>query len=99
MTIYEIPLQQTPSQEVSFIIRDNEINVKLKTLNNNKIYIDVDYNNDIVFQGYEAINEYNFFGIFKYLNLSSSLFFVTKSGNNPKWDKLGTEDKLYYAII
>lgn len=99
MTIYEIPLQQAPSQEVSFIVNNTEINIRLKTLNNNKMYIDVDYNNDKVFQGFEALNEYNFFQDFKYLNFNNSLFFVTKSGNNPKWDRLNNEDKLFYAVI
>lgn len=99
MTLYEIPLQQSPSQEVSFIVDNTEINIRLKTLNNSKMYIDVDYNNENVFKGFEALNEYNFFQNFKYLNLNNSLFFVTKSGENPKWDKLNTEDKLYYATI
>lgn len=99
MILYEIPLQQSPSQEVSFIVDNTEINIRLKTLNNNKMYIDVDYNNENVFKGFEALNEYNFFQNFKYLNLNNSLFFVTKSGNNPVWDRLNTEDKLYYATL
>ncbi len=97
MTYYEIPVNPQPAQAFSFINGDNEFVIRLKT-SGNVLYMDLTVNGDIIFEGLRCDAQADMLELFAYKEIPGRLFFLTENGLPPYWERLGTEDKLYYAI-
>lgn len=97
MTLYEVSLNPLPAQAFSFIQGDYEYSIRLKTAGD-RLYMDLTVNGDIIFEGLRCDAGADMLSSFKYLGFPGSLFFLTKDDEPPYWERLGSEDKLYYAL-
>lgn len=97
-TVYEIPLKTTPAQAFSFIVDTTEFYIRLKTMGST-LYMDFSLNGVTIFEGLRCDSGVNLLKLFEYKGVTGVLFFLTKDGLPPNWQRLGTEDKLYYATV
>lgn len=97
MEVYSVNLSSTPSQQFSFINNNDEYQIRLKSLNN-KLYMDVTKNGDVVFKGLRVDANYNIFTPFQYKEIYSLLGITNVDNQVPNWKRLGTGDILNYAV-
>lgn len=97
MEVYNINVSSIPSQQFSFIHNNNEYQVKLKSVNN-KLYMNVSRNGDVIFKGLRVDANYNLFTPFDYKEVFSVLGISNVDEQPPKWERLGKGDLLYYAV-
>lgn len=98
MTIYEITLpQNTPNFEVTTVIGDENLKIRIRSLNN-KTYMDLTVNNNIIFQGLRCDANINLTESYMYKGVKGALVFYTESSSDVYYTGFGTDYKLYYIL-
>lgn len=98
MTIYEISLpENTPNFEVTTVIADENLKIRIRSLNN-KTYMDLTVNNNIIFQGLRCDANVNLTESYMYKGIKGALVFYTESGEDVYYTGFGTDYKLYYIL-
>ena len=98
MSIYEISLpQNTPNFEITTVIADENLRIKIRSLNN-KTYMDLTVNNNIIFQGLRCDANVNLTESYMYKGIKGALVFYTESDENVYYTGFGTDYKLYYIL-
>lgn len=98
MTIYEISLpENTPNFEITTVIADENLRIKIRSLNS-KTYMDLTVNNNVIFQGLRCDANVNLTESYMYKGIKGALVFYTESGKNVYYTEFGTDYKLYYIL-
>lgn len=98
MNIYEITLpQNTPNFEVTTVIGDENLKIRIRSLNS-KTYMNLTVNNNIIFQGLRCDANINLTESYMYKGVKGALVFYTESGENVYYTGFGTDYKLYYIL-
>ena len=98
MSIYEISLpQNTPNFEITTVIGDENLKMKIRSLNN-KTYMDLTVNNNVIFQGLRCDANVNLTESFKYKDVKGELVFYTESALDVYYTGFGSDFHLYYLI-
>ena len=96
MDIYEIPLQNnTPNFEITTVINDENLKIKIRSLNN-KTYMDLTCNNTVIFQGLRCDANTSLTASFKYKGIKGELMFFSETGGSVFYTGFGSEFILYY---
>lgn len=98
MIVYEITLpQNTPNFEVTTVIGDENLKIRIRSLNNNT-YMDLTVNNNIIFQGLRCDANINLTESYMYKGIKGALVFYTESDEDVYYTGFGTDYKLYYIL-
>ena len=98
MIIYEISLpQNTPNFEITTVIGDENLRIKIRSLNN-KTYMDLTVNNNIIFQGLRCDANINLTESYMYKGIKGALVFYTESAADVYYTGFGNDFRLYYFI-
>lgn len=98
MTIYEISLpENTPNFEITTVIADENLRIKIRSLNS-KTYMDLTVNNNVIFQGLRCDANVNITECYKYKGVKGALVFYTESDEDVYYTGFGTDYKLYYIL-
>ncbi len=98
MIIYEISLpQNTPNFEITTVIADENLRIKIRSLNS-KTYMDLTVNNNVIFQGLRCDANVNMTECYKYKGVKGALVFYIESGEDVYYTGFGTDYKLYYIL-
>lgn len=98
MTIYEISLpENTPNFEVTTVISDENLKIRVRSLNN-KSYMDLTVNNNIIFQGLRCDANINLTESYMYKGIKGALVFYTESSSDVYYTGFGSDFRLYYFI-
>lgn len=98
MSMYEILLpENTPNFEITTVIADENLKIKIRSLNN-KTYMDLTVNNNIIFQGLRCDANINLTESYTYKGIKGALVFYTESGEDVYYTGFGTDYKLYYIL-
>ena len=96
MNLYEITLpQNTPNFEVTTVIGDENLKIRIRSLNN-KTYMDLIVNNNIIFQGLRCDANINLTESYMYKGVKGALVFLTES--DVYYTGFGSDYKLYYIV-
>ena len=98
MNIYEISLpRNTPNFEITTVIADENLRIKIRSLNE-KTYMDLTVNNNAIFQGLRCDANINMTESFKYKGVKGALIFETESALDVYYTGFGSDYKLYYVL-
>ncbi len=98
MIIYEISLpQNTPNFEITTVIADENLRIKIRSLNE-KTYMDLTVNNNVILQGLRCYANINMTESFKYKGVKGALIFETESASDVYYTGFGSDYKLYYVL-
>lgn len=98
MIIYEISLpQNTPNFEITTVIGDENLRIKIRSLNS-KTYMDLSVNNNVIFQGLRCDANIDMTESFKYKGVKGALIFDTESTSDVYYTGFGSDYKLYYIV-
>lgn len=98
MTIYEISLpENTPNFEITTVIADENLRIKIRSLNS-KTYMDLTVNNNVIFQGLRCDANIDMTESFKYKGVKGNLVFDTESAADVYYTGFGSDYKLYYIL-
>ncbi len=98
MSIYEISLpQNTPNFEITTVIADENLRIRIRSLNS-KTYMDLSVNNNVIFQGLRCDANIDMTESFKYKSVNGALIFNTESTSDVYYTGFGSDYKLYYII-
>ena len=98
MIIYEISLpQNTPNFEITTVIADENLRIKIRSLNN-KTYMDLTVNNNVIFQGLRCDANVNLTESYMYKGIKGALVFYTESATDVYYTGFGSDFCLYYFI-
>lgn len=98
MSIYEISLpQNTPNFEITTVIGDENLRIKIRSLNS-KTYMDLSVNNNVIFQGLRCDANIDMTESFKYKGVKGALIFDTESTSDVYYTGFGSDYKLYYIV-
>lgn len=98
MTAYEITLpENTPNFEITTVIGDENLKIKIRSLNN-KSYMDLTVNNNIIFQGLRCDANINMTESYKYKGVKGALVFYSDNASAVYYTGFGSDYKLYYII-
>lgn len=98
MIIYEISLpQNTPNFEITTVIGDENLRIRIRTLNS-KTYMDLSVNNNVIFQGLRCDANVDMTESFKYKGVKGALIFDTESTSDVYYTGFGSDYKLYYIV-
>lgn len=98
MNLYEITLpQNTPNFEVTTVIGDENLKIRIRSLNN-KTYMDLTVNNNIIFQGLRCDANINLTESYMYKGIKGALVFYTESDEDVYYTGFGTDHELYYIL-
>lgn len=98
MTIYEISLpENTPNFEITTVIGDENLKIRIRSLNN-KTYMDLTVNNNVIFQGLRCDANIDMTESFKYKGVKGALIFDTESASDVYYTGFGSDYKLYYVL-
>ena len=98
MSIYEINLpQNTPNFEITTVIGDENLRIKIRSLNS-KTYMDLSVNNNVIFQGLRCDANIDMTESFKYKGVKGALIFDTESTSDVYYTGFGSDYKLYYIV-
>lgn len=98
MIIYEISLpQNTPNFEITTVIGDENLRIRIRSLNS-KTYMDLSVNNNVIFQGLRCDANIDMTESFKYKGVKGALIFDTESTSDVYYTGFGSDYKLYYIV-
>lgn len=98
MNLYEITLpENTPNFEITTVIGDENLRIKIRSLNN-KTYMDLTVNNNIIFQGLRCDANINLTESYMYKGIKGALVFYTESDEDVYYTGFGSDFCLYYFI-
>lgn len=98
MNIYEINLPtNTPNFEITTVIGDENMSIKIRSLNN-RIYMDFSVNNNVIFKGLRCDGNVNMTESYKYKGIKGALVFYTEVNKPVYYTGFGSDYKLYYII-
>lgn len=98
MSMYEILLpENTPNFEITTVIADENLKIKIRSLNN-KSYMDLTVNNNIIFQGLRCDANINMTESYKYKGVKGALVFYSDNASAVYYTGFGSDYKLYYII-
>ena len=98
MNLYEIILpQNTPNFEITTVIGDENLRIKIRSLNS-KTYMNLTVNNNVIFQGVRCDANINLTESYMYKGIKGALVFYTESDENVYYTGFGTDYKLYYIL-
>lgn len=98
MIIYEIILpQNTANFEITTVIGDENLKIRIRSLNN-KTYMDLTVNNNIIFQGLRCDANVNMCESYMYKGIKGALIFLSESASDVYYTGFGSDYKLYYIL-
>ena len=98
MIIYEINLpQNTPNFEITTVIGDENLRIRIRSLNN-KTYMDLTVNNNVILQWLRCYANINMTESYKYKDIKGALIFETESALDVYYTGFGSDYKLYYVL-
>ena len=98
LIIYEISLpQNTPNFEITTVIADENLRIRIRSLNS-KTYMDLSVNNNVIFQGLRCDANIDMTESFKYKSVKGALIFDTESTSDVYYTGFGSDYKLYYIV-
>ena len=98
MNLYEITLpQNTPNFEITTVIGDENLRIRIRSLNS-KTYMDLSVNNNIIFQGLRCDANVNLTESYMYKGVKGALVFYTESDEDVYYTGFGSDFRLYYFI-
>ena len=96
MAIYEISLPlNTPNFEITTVIKDENLQIKIRSIHNNS-YMDLTVNNNVIFNGLRCDANINLTENYSYKGIKGGLVFYSNSSNDVFYTEFGTYCKLYY---
>ena len=96
-TSYEININPYPNQEFSVVIENNEYFFNITTRENNTLYLDLELNGVLIFQGIRLDANTDLLENYHHLGIQGQLVLLNNDDGIPSFERLGIEDKLYYV--
>ncbi len=96
MPAYKITLpENTPNFEITTVIDDENLQIKIRTLNN-RTYMSLTCNNQVIFSGLRCDSNINLTESFNYKGIKGKLIFLSESAEPVYYTGFGSSYELYY---
>lgn len=98
MTAYEITLpEDTANFEISTVINDENMIIKIRTLENIAV-MDLTINNNVIFKGLRCDANVSLTDSFKYKGVKGDLAFFSSGTGQVNYKGFGTTYRLFYVL-